>query len=61
MIITAVFKNGLRIISVLAKDEEEARKKIKEQLSRPRRTEYLSAWEKDGSLIIDTTNEKYRG
>ncbi len=61
MIITAVFKNGLRIISVLAKDEAEARGKIKEQLSRPGRTGYLSAWEKDGSLIIDTTEEKYHG
>ena len=62
---TAVFANGMRIISVLAKNETEARKEITEQLSRPGRTSYLSAWKKDGSLIIDTTkennmdNEKY--
>lgn len=55
---TAVFANGMRIISVLAKNETEARKEITEQLSRPGRTSYLSAWKKDGSLIIDTTKEK---
>lgn len=55
---TAVFANGMRIISVLAKNETEARKEITEQLSRSGRTGYLSAWKKDGSLIIDTTKEK---
>jgi len=61
MIITAIFKNRLRIISVLAENETEARTKITEQLSRPGRTEYLEAWKKEGSLILDTTEEKYHG
>ena len=58
MIITAVRANGMRIISVGANSEQEARKEIKEQLSRPGRTDYLEAWKKDGSLVIDTTKEK---
>jgi hypothetical protein len=43
---------GDRIISVLAENEDDARKQIVEQLSRPGRTDYLAWWRATGEHIL---------
>lgn len=49
--ITAITKTGLRIITVLAKDNEDARKKITDQLSHPGRMSILKVWENLGQPV----------
>lgn len=49
---TAVRKNGLSIITVLAENEDAARAEIERQLKKnPSRRWYLDKWNEDGQLI----------
>jgi len=48
---TAVTKNGLRITTVLASDEYNARDEIIKQLSHPGRTDALGIWTRAGQPI----------
>jgi len=43
-------KNG-RIVSVIADSEDEARRRIREQLDRPGRRDALKRWQADGERI----------
>lgn len=45
---------GLGIITVLADNEEEAKKRIEEELSKnPSRKPYLNQWKEDGEIVVE--------
>lgn len=47
----ALTKQGAPILSVIADDEAEARRRIREQLDRPGRRQLLRQWEAGGERI----------
>ena len=42
---------NMRILSVIAESKDEARRRIREQLNRPGRRQYLKRWKDDGEQI----------
>jgi len=49
----AVMIQGMKIMTVLGKDEREAQERAHEQLARPGRFGVLSAWIADGSQVME--------
>lgn len=47
----ALTKEGFGIVSVIADSEEEAKKRIKEQLDRPGRRHYYNQWVDGGEKV----------
>jgi len=55
LLYTALTKEGWPIATVVAKDEREARRLIREQLDRPGRRWYLQQWREGGERIKTKT------
>lgn len=48
---TAVDRKGRSIVTVVADSEQEARTRIREQLNRPGRRDFLRRWEEGGERL----------
>jgi hypothetical protein len=47
----AFYGRNTRILSIIADSEDEARRRIREQLNRPGRRQYLKRWQNSGEQI----------
>ena len=52
-IYVAISRTRRSIITVLARDEDEAREAVREQLCRPGRRAYYVQWKEDGEQVIE--------
>jgi hypothetical protein len=48
----AVYGNGRAIVTVGAKNEREARRRIRKQLNRAGRRHFYQKWREDGSRVV---------
>lgn len=48
----AVYSNGRAIVTVGAKDEQEARRRIRKQLNRAGRRHFYRKWREGGSRVV---------
>lgn len=55
---TAKSKQNTSIVSVLAENEQEAKRLITDQLKMPGRGHYLKAWQEDGEMVEQRLEEK---
>ena len=53
----AISQNHRSIITVLARNEDEAREAVREQLNRPGRRAYYNQWKEGGERVVERTTK----